>query len=143
MSVGLGLVEIDQYEIAKTISINRFTDTILPGDSAETTDVQQGDDVQLKNSVSPNPEQKARAKKYVIDRFVQHINTYDEPHYVIGWYELSKQDETVELADIIPQHFQDAYCLRVHKHLSTRERKQKRPHLRRTKAQTRHRTSLG
>lgn len=92
-----------------TVGINRVTCTIPFDYPAKTTQVQRGKDVQARIDVSPNPEEKERGREYVIDRIMQHIDTTDIPHYVIGWYGYGERDDTTIPADNILQYDRDKY----------------------------------
>lgn len=61
--------------MTSTVNINQVTHTIPPGGVITATQVQQGENVEVENKVSPNRADKERAKAYVFDRIIQQIGT--------------------------------------------------------------------
>lgn len=75
ISVAPGFLKIDQDEITNTIIINRVTCNTPPHGPARTTEVQQGEDIQMKNKASLQPKDKKQAGGYVFDLIIRHVDT--------------------------------------------------------------------
>lgn len=77
---------IDQNGISNTVSINRVTRTTLLDGHVKTPQVQQEEDAQARNYVSPDLENKKQMREYVVDRIIRHVDVHDGPQYVIWWH---------------------------------------------------------
>lgn len=91
ISMGSKFLMMDQDGIASTVSISQATCTTPPERQATDTQVQQGEELQARSSVSPNLEDKERVREYVADCMIRHIDALGGPQYAIRWYEMARR----------------------------------------------------
>lgn len=102
VSVGPKFFKIEHVGITTILSINRTTHTTPLHGLATNNLVQRGENVQATYHELLSPEDAERAREYVDNCIVRHMDSPDGLHCVIRLYEYGDKDDTIEPADNTP-----------------------------------------